>query len=132
MHTGPLTPMPLKRQEAVLSIERASLTEVRKRTWIPLAFLIALWADPAAAHGDFAWIGDGNYKAADGTHCCGISDCVEVKPGDLVEGPSGFSTPYGTVHRGGVYQSRDGKAWVCRRQQGAPPQSSCAFVPGGG
>src|SRR5689334_16124266 len=64
-------------------------------------------------HDEYAWINDGNYKAADGTHCCGMGDCVEVKPGDLVEAPGGLSTPFGGIDARGVYQSRDGKAWVC-------------------
>ena len=88
---------------------------------------------PAArAHGEYAWINDGGYQAADGSHCCGMADCVEVKPGDLAEAPGGLSTPWGIIDGRGVYQSRDGKAWVCRRQRGAGPRSSCAFVPGGG
>lgn len=99
---------------------------------LTIAFLALTTAYPAQGHGLFAWINDGNYKAADGTHCCGMADCVEVKPSDLIGEGSTYRTPYGEIDAKGVYQSRDGKAWVCRRQQGAGPRSSCAFVPGGG
>lgn len=97
-----------------------------------LAFTPLLTMAAAHAHDAYAWINDGNYKAADGTHCCGMNDCVEVKPSELAEAPGGMSTPFGMVDGRGVYQSRDGKAWVCRRHHGAAPKSSCAFMPGGG
>lgn len=87
----------------------------------------------ARAHGLYAWINDGGYKAADGSHCCGLNDCVEVKPGDIRESARGAETPFGPVDRRAVYQSRDGKAWVCRRHfRHSTARSSCAFVPGGG
>ena len=119
-----------------MSITTERLTRVRYVTAILVAILAALvlaaLVPGARAHGEYAWINDGGYKAADGSHCCGMADCVEVKPGDLAEAPGGLSTPYGIIDGRGVYQSRDGKAWVCRRQRGAGPRSSCAFVPGGG
>lgn len=92
-----------------------------------------LLTPPVAAHGLYAWINDGAYKAADGSHCCGLNDCVEVKPGDIRESARGAETPFGPVDRRAVYQSRDGKAWVCRRHfRHSTARSSCAFVPGGG
>lgn len=88
---------------------------------------------PAGAHDAYAWINDGGYKAADGSHCCGAADCREVPAGSIAEAPGGFATPFGLVDGRGVYPSRDGKAWVCRRHfRGSTSRSSCAFVPGGG
>ena len=84
------------------------------------------------AHGEYAWINDYGYKAADGTHCCGLSDCLEIKQSDIKERPDGFETPHGLVNKRGTYQSMDGKTWVCRRHHaGATPHTSCLFMPGG-
>lgn len=85
------------------------------------------------AHYEYAWINDRGYKAANGNHCCGIEDCVEIPLRDVREEQGHFMTPYGAVDPKGVYQSRDGKTWVCRRHTvGATPQGACLFIPGGG
>ena len=86
------------------------------------------------AHGIYAWINDHNYKAADGTHCCGWLDCREIDLKDVSQGPGGMMmTPFGAVSPKGTYQSRDGKTWVCRRHfPSGTALNSCLFVPGGG
>ena len=107
---------------------------------IALAILAALGvavglaaAFPARAHDLYAWINDGGYKAADGSHCCGWKDCVELRQSEIGELRDAWTTPYGLIDKRAVYQSRDGKVWVCRRHHaGATPESSCLFVPGGG
>jgi len=95
-----------------------------------LAPALIFLAAPAAAHGDYAWINDGRYKAADGTHCCGWNDCRELKPSEIREGDAEHATPFGSVPNKAVYQSRDGKAWICRWDR--PPHKRCLFTPGGG
>lgn len=77
------------------------------------------------AHGIYAWIADHNYKAIDGTHCCGISDCFEINPADAIEKRDGFHYQDRIIDKRAVYQSRDGKAWLCRFNK-------CLFLPGGG
>ena len=85
------------------------------------------------AHFEYAWINDGNYKAKNGTHCCGMSDCKEIAERDVRERNGMFDTPFGPVDPKGVYQSRDGKVWVCRRHWPySTPDGSCLFIPGGG
>lgn len=89
-----------------MSITTERLTSVRYVTAILVAILAAFVlarAFPARAHGLYSWINDGNYKAADGSHCCGLADCLEVKPGDIAEAPGNISTPYGLVDRRAVY-----------------------------
>jgi hypothetical protein len=100
------------------------------------AIIVAIavsWPTASVAHGDHAWINEQGYKAANGTHCCGWSDCLELALADVRETPAGWETPYGAVDKRGVYHSRDGRVWVCRRHhRGATPQGSCLFIPGGG
>lgn len=84
-------------------------------------------------HGEYAWINDHNYKAADGTHCCGIADCREIELKDVSHQNGMMMTPFGAVSPRGTYQSRDGKTWVCRRHfPSGTALNSCLFIPGGG
>lgn len=95
----------------------------------PILFLPrSSWPGFAAvttAHGVYAWIDDFNYKAVDGSHCCGWNDCRELQRSDVQERRDGFMTPGGLVDPKAVYQSRDGKVWLCRTNK-------CLFLPEGG
>ena len=85
------------------------------------------------AHFEYAWINDGNYKAKNGTHCCGMNDCKEIAESEVRERNGMSDTPFGPVDPKGVYQSRDGKVWVCRRHWPySTAEGSCLFIPGGG
>lgn len=44
-----------------------------------LTITLVLLAFPALAHDDYAWINDGGYVNAWGTHCCGPSDCHVIR-----------------------------------------------------
>jgi hypothetical protein len=83
------------------------------------------------AHLEYAWINEHGYKGTDGLHCCGWQDCKEIDASEAKPTPDGqgYSTPNGIVGNKGVYHSRDGKAWICRFQNGPP---KCLFIPGGG
>ena len=54
-----------------------------------VAFACLLFAAPpqmARAHGDAAWImQDPGYRTANGSHCCGPTDCERVPDGEVVE-----------------------------------------------
>lgn len=92
---------------------------------------INVWAFRARAHGEYAWINDGHYKSANGTHCCGVNDCVLLSVQDVKPGAGGYSTPHGVVPHRGTYNSRDGKIWMCRWWL-ADPGERCLFIPGAG
>jgi len=62
--------------------------------WILCTFAIVcftLWAFPSRGHGTAEWIqANPAYQAANGTHCCGPTDCrVVVKGVDFVEEQGG-------------------------------------------
>lgn len=85
----------------------------------------------ARAHGEYAWINEGAYKSANGTHCCGWNDCMLLSAQDVMPVPQGHATPHGIVPPKATYQSRDGKIWMCRWWL-ADPASKCLFIPGAG
>lgn len=98
-----------------------------------IVFLMVAISAPRApiAHGEYAWINDGNYKSANGTHCCGWNDCMLLSAQDVMPVPQGHATPHGIVPPKATYQSRDGKIWMCRWWL-ADPASKCLFIPGAG
>lgn len=100
------------------------------RLWLPSRAWPAFARTPvAAAHGDFAWIGDGRYRSTSGEHCCGWADCREIDPATVRADGREHDTPLGRVPNGAVYQSQDGRAWICRAH--LAPERRCLFLPGG-
>jgi hypothetical protein len=62
---------------------------------ICLSILVAtLWSDRGIAHdpdtGQPNWIGNGDYFAADGHHCCGRTDCERLDPKLIQRTPAGI------------------------------------------
>lgn len=102
-----------------------------------VAFACLLFAAPpqmARAHGDAAWImQDPGYRTANGSHCCGPTDCERVPDGEVVEMAPGQWVVRSTRQvlnqsDKGVYPSKQGSFWWCRR--GA--RVVCLFYDAGG
>lgn len=96
-------------------------------------------------HGTPNWIANGHFVSPiDGSHCCGVADCVQVEPDYVREVAGGYwlngpvtypgATGKGDViqllnevvpHRE-VQQSRDGLYWRCKKPDGS---RRCFFAP---
>ncbi len=91
-------------------------------------FLLAI--SPARSHDDAAWIGQGHYRGADGSYCCGVNDCHRVtweivalvRDGYLVSWHGQRTrVPFSQSQR-----SKDADYWLCER----PDHSvRCFFAP---
>lgn len=95
-------------------------------------------AQSTRAHGDAAWImAEPRYVDANGTHCCGPSDCHREHASKLRETPEGVRFAIGAgdevlvprelVGRG-LYISIDGDWWACIRGG----EVKCLFKPATG
>lgn len=102
------------------------------------AIAIVAAAKAARAHGDAAWImAEPRYVDANGTHCCGPSDCHREHASKLRETPEGVwfaigagdevLVPRELVGRG-LYISIDGGWWACIRGG----EVKCLFKPSTG
>lgn len=110
------------------------------------ALVAAFLCLPAIAHDKYGhpnWIYNGAYTSPiDGTHCCGVNDCMELPDemvkatpdGYRIDGEVSFGVGPGTVtfgvhetvpHRE-VQVSRDGKYWRCHK---ADKSRRCFFAP---
>ena len=76
---------------------------------------------PARAHGEAAWImEEPSYVTGAGAHCCGPTDCGRVPDGEVVETAPGEWLVRSTHQvfkqdQKGVYPSKQGAFWWCRR-----------------
>ena len=83
--------------------------------------MFAALAPPVKAHGEAAWImEDPAYVTGAGSHCCGPGDCERAPDGEVVEmGPGEWMVK--STHQvfrqndKGVYPSKRGSYWWCRR-----------------
>src|SRR5262249_45594047 len=84
-----------------------------------------LTATGALAHdrwGNPNWIANGHFVSPiDGSHCCGINDCIELKSEDVQETHGGYfiSKLNETVPFREVQVSRDGQYWRCKKPDGS-------------
>lgn len=94
-------------------------------------------------HGNPNWIAKGEYRSPiDGSHCCGVADCVQVDADDVREVRGGLSlrgrVTYG-IGKGSTHQwldefvpqkevqpSLDGNYWRCKKPDGV---RRCFFAP---
>ena len=103
---------------------------------LPLFAAVAVvMATDAVAHdrwGNPNWISNGHFTSPiDGSHCCGINDCVELSSDDVRETDGGYylNKLNEVVPFKEVQVSRDGQYWRCTKPDGsrrcffAPPQS---------
>jgi len=108
--------------------------------------LLGFFVMPAFAHdpwGSPNWIANGHFTSPiDGSHCCGLFDCVQLDPDDVREISGGYSlrgmVTYGTgksarnqwldetVPFREVQRSRDGNYWRCKKPDGS---RRCFFGP---
>lgn len=82
-------------------------------------------------HGEAEWImREPRYRADDGVHCCGPTDCERLPDGSVTEGGGAYrlDATGETMRWGdpGVYLSRDDHYWACHRGG----RLRCLFVPG--
>ncbi len=98
-------------------------------------------------HGNANWISNGAYLSpVDGSHCCGINDCVEVDADDVTEEGGGYRlrgmVTYGSgkgakhqwldeyVPPREVQTSKDGRYYRCNYMSGPKQnQRRCFFAP---
>ena len=100
---------------------------------LPLIGVVALLtATGALAHdrwGNPNWIANGHFVSPiDGSHCCGINDCVELQSEDVTETHGGYfiAKLNETVPFREVQVSRDGQYWRCKKPDGS---RRCFFAP---
>jgi hypothetical protein len=114
------------------------------------ASLAVFLCSPAYGHdrqGNANWISRGSFLSpVDGSHCCGVNDCVEVDPDDVHERAGGYDlrgmVTYGTgkgakhqwideyVPPREVQASRDGRYYRCNYMSGPKKdQRRCFFAP---
>jgi hypothetical protein len=81
-------------------------------------------------HGQPNWIARGSYYSpVDGSHCCGVNDCVALDPEDVSATSTGGYTIRSlneVVPPREVQVSRDGQYWRCRKADGS---RRCFFAP---
>lgn len=88
---------------------------------VAACLLLAATISTARAHGEAEWImRDPAYVARNGAHCCGPTDCGRVPDGEIVETAPGEWVVRSTQqifhqHEKGVYPSKKGSFWWCRR-----------------
>ena len=88
------------------------------------AFLLAA-ATTAMPHGDAQWIQNGNYRAASGEHCCGVSDCGAIPVQDVQNVKDGYIVRGFHVKFSDTLPSTDGQYWGCTKPGGI----RCFFAP---
>jgi hypothetical protein len=76
------------------------------------------------------WIADGHFTSPiDGSHCCGIADCVELHPDDVMQTnirDFWIKSMNELVPEQEVQNSRDGNYWRCKKPDGS---RRCFFAP---
>ena len=102
------------------------------RVLVLLGASLAVMATGALAHdrwGNPNWIANEHLVSPiDGSHCCGINDCVELSSDEVQETNGGYFlkrlnelVPFREVQ-----VSRDGQYWRCRKPDGS---RRCFFAP---
>jgi hypothetical protein len=105
-------------------------TEMRMLSLFGVAVLVA--ATGALAHdkwGNPNWIANGHFVSPiDGSHCCGVNDCVELSTAEVQEVTNGYllSRLNEVVPFKEVQISRDGQYWRCKKPDGS---RRCFFAP---
>src|SRR5262245_51640658 len=93
---------------------------------------VLVMATGALAHdrwGNPNWIANGHFVSPiDGSHCCGVADCVELSSSDVQETTGGYflNKLNETVPFREVQVSRDGQYWRCKKPDGS---RRCFFAP---
>jgi hypothetical protein len=93
---------------------------------------VLVMASGALAHdrwGNPNWIAKGHFVSPiDGSHCCGINDCLELSSEEVQETHGGyFLTKLNEVVPFKEVQiSRDGQYWRCKKPDGS---RRCFFAP---
>jgi hypothetical protein len=87
-----------------------------KELIIAFFFIFSGMAHAHDANGNPNWITYGDYKGADGVHCCGPRDCEEVDSRTIEHTPKGLilhSFKDELVPWNEATPSEDGKYWRC-------------------
>jgi hypothetical protein len=93
---------------------------------------VLVLATGALAHdrrGNPNWIANGHFVSPiDGSHCCGINDCVELSSHEVQETTAGYylNKLNEVVPFREVQVSRDGQYWRCKKPDGS---RRCFFAP---
>lgn len=104
------------------------------------ALLLASVAFAHDPYGQPNWIANGHYTSPiDGSHCCGVNDCMEIPSENVREVTGGLDVGGFMVLKGGdwvpasevvphaeVQRSRDGNYWRCKKPDGS---RRCFFAP---
>jgi hypothetical protein len=93
---------------------------------------VLVTASAALAHdrwGNANWIAKGRFVSPiDGSHCCGINDCLELSSEEVQETHGGYflTRLNEVVPFKEVQISRDGQYWRCKKPDGS---RRCFFAP---
>jgi hypothetical protein len=97
-----------------------------------LGAAVVVMASGALAHdrwGNPNWIANGHFVSPiDGSHCCGINDCIELSNDEVQETHGGYYLKRlnEVVPFREVQVSRDGQYWRCKKPDGS---RRCFFAP---